>query len=238
MFKKILLLTMLSVGLVGLGLSNGTVLAENSTSSNVVVQNITGPSVAQKFTSRAKSSWPWFLARSSGLVAAVALVLLMLSGIGQITGDTFRFLAPLTAWASHRALGITFGVAVVVHMVSLLFDTFVPFTVLQLFVPWLSNYKPVTLAGVHLGSLYVALGVLTFYGVVIVIISSLLWVEKKPYTWKWIHLLSYLLAVFVFVDALYLGTDLAHGFFRWLWIGLAIAVASASVYRLWRAKTI
>jgi len=237
MFKKMLLLV-LAVGFVGLGLSNGTAVAESTLFGNVIVQDIPGPSVAQKFISRTQSSWPWFLARSSGLVAAIALVLLMLSGIGQITGDTFRFLAPLTAWASHRALGITFGVAVLVHMGSLLFDTFVPFTILQLLVPWLSDYKPVTLAGIQLGSLYVALGVLTFYGVAVVIISSLLWVEKKPYTWKWMHLLSYILAVFIFIHALYLGTDLAHGFFRLLWIGLAIAVAVAAVYRLWRAKTI
>jgi len=223
-------MTLLSAG--------SAVLAQTPQFADVVVQDVPGPTVAQKFTARAKTSWPWFVARGSGMVAAVALVLLMLSGIGQITGDTFRFLEPLTAWASHRALGITFGVSVLVHMVTLLFDTFVPFNILQLLVPWLSSYRPVTLFGAHLGSLYVALGVLSFYGVAIVVITSLLWVEKKPYLWKWIHLTSYLLMVFVFVHALYLGTDLAHGILRLLWIALACAIGLAALYRLWRAKTI
>ncbi|MFA5003831.1 MAG: hypothetical protein WC498_00965 [Candidatus Saccharimonadales bacterium] len=236
--RKLFLWAAVSLSLVGvLGWSGGAVMAQSSQFANVVVQDAQGPSVAQKFTDRAKSSWPWFIVRASGLVAAASLILLMLSGIGQITGDTFRFLAPLTAWASHRALGITFGISVLIHMVGLLFDTFVPFGILQLLVPWLSNYKPVTLFGVHLGSLYVALGVLAFYAVGLVVVSSLLWVEKKPYIWKWIHLLSYVIIMFVFVHALYLGTDLAHGIFRLLWIVLACAVLLGSLYRLWRAKT-
>ncbi|PIZ62715.1 hypothetical protein COY17_01900, partial [Candidatus Saccharibacteria bacterium CG_4_10_14_0_2_um_filter_52_9] len=65
-------------------------LAEGG-SSNIVVQTIPGPTVAQKFTERAKSSWPWYLVRGSGMVAAAALVILLLSGIGQVTGYTFRF---------------------------------------------------------------------------------------------------------------------------------------------------
>lgn len=171
------------------------------------------------------------------MVAAVLLVILMMSGIGQVTGYTFRFLDPLTAWASHRALGIAFGVSVLTHIFSLLFDNFVHFSFWQLLIPWHSNYKPVTLFGFHLGSLYVALGVLAFYGAALVVISSLLWVEKKPYLWKLIHLLNYLVILFVFIHALYLGTDLMHGILRWLWIVLGITIVFAVIHRLWRAKT-
>lgn len=236
--RKVLLLVLCLVGMWQVGGQFTPVFAATTTKpSNISVQTTQGPSVADKFTSRAKSSWPWYVARGSGLVAAAALVLLLLSGIGQITGYTFRFLDPLTAWASHRALGISFGVAVLVHMISLLFDTFVPFNILDLLVPWLSHYKPVTIFGIHFGSLYVALGVLAFYSVLIIIVTSLVWVEKKPHIWKIIHLLSYLVLIFVFVHALYLGTDLLHGFFRWLWIFLGILTGAACMQRLWRAYT-
>ncbi len=220
------------------GSTNAVYAAPYNHTADIVVQTKPGPTVAQKYSQRVKSSWPWYVARGSGFVAAFALILLMISGIGQVTGYTFRFLEPLTAWATHRALGLTFGVAVLIHMFSLLFDRFVPFSLLQLFVPWLSHYKPVTIAGLHLGSLYVALGVLAFYGVVLIILTSLLWVDKKPYTWKLFHLLSYLILVFVFIHALYLGTDLAHGFWRWLWIILALGTFFSAIHRLWRAKTI
>jgi len=234
-----LLILILAISLIAYGLlgSPQPVRAE-ADSGNIVVQTIPGPTVAQKLAARTKTSWSWYIARGSGLVAAVALVILMLSGIGQVTGYTFRFLEPITAWASHRALGLVFGVSVLVHMLSLLFDHFVPFSILQVFVPWLSNYRPVTVFGLHLGSLYIALGVLSFYGAFAVVITSLVWVEKKPYVWKFIHLLSYMIILFVFVHALYIGSDLTHGVLRWLWIISGVSIACAVLHRLWRAKTI
>lgn len=207
-------------------------------SNNVVVQPISGPTVAQQLVTRAQNSWPWYLVRGSGIIAAITLVILMLSGIGLVTGHTFKFLEPITAWASHKALGIVFGIAVLIHMIGLLFDHFVPFDIVSLLVPWVSNYKPVTIFGVQFGSLFVALGVLSFYGVALVVITSLVWIEKKAYVWKLIHFLSYLVMFFVFIHALYLGTDLANGPLRWIWIILGVGVAGAVVARLRRAKTI
>lgn len=216
---------------------NTRVTAEENTSSSsnsIIVQTIPGPTVAQKITDQAHTSWPWYLTRGSGMIAAAALVILMLSGIGQVTGYTYKYIEPLTAWASHRALGIIFGLSVLVHMFSLLFDHFLPFSFSQILVPWLSNYKPVTLFGWQLGSLYVAMGVIAFYLTVLVVVTSLLWVEKKPYLWKTIHLLSYLVLAMVFVHALYVGTDTSHGWVRSIWIAGAGAILLASVHRLWR----
>ncbi|MEO8105203.1 MAG: hypothetical protein ABI602_02600 [Candidatus Saccharibacteria bacterium] len=212
--------------------------AESPGSNSATAQPLAGTSVAQRLTERAKTSWPWYVARGSGMIAAVALAILLLSGIGQVTGYTFKLLDPITAWATHRALGLAFGLAVIVHLVSLLFDHFVPFTIWQLLIPWLSPYKSLTIGGVQLGSVYVALGVIAFYLVAIVIITSLLWVEKKPYLWKLLHLLSYVILLFVFIHALYLGTDLADGILRLLWLVLAAGIAGACLHRLWRAKTL
>lgn len=209
-----------------------------STSGTVVVQSIPGPTLAQTVVDRAASSWPWYVVRGSGFVAAGALIILMLSGIGMITGRTFKFLEPITAWASHRALGIVFGISVLVHMLGLLFDNFVPFDILTLFIPWLSNYKPVNLFGLELGSLYVALGVLAFYGAFLIVVTSLLWLDKKPYIWKLIHLLSYMVMAFVFIHALYLGTDLSDGPLRLLWIIIGICIAISVFFRLKRARSV
>ena len=205
---------------------------------NIVVQSIPGPTVAQQLITHAQNSWPWYIVRGSGFVAAISLVILILSGIGMVTGYTYRFFEPLTAWATHRALGILFGVSVLIHMFGLLFDQFVPFDLLKIFVPWLSDYKPVTLLGLQLGSLWVALGILAFYGTVLVIATSIIWIEKKPTIWKLTHLLSYLVMAFVFVHALYLGTDLAGGWLRWLWVATGIGILVAIIYRLRRARTV
>lgn len=235
--RKVLLLLLSFYAVFGLIFTLTAKSYAASDNANIVVQTIPGPTVAQKFTDRAESSWSWYLTRASGIVAAISFAILMLSGIGQVTGYTFRFLDPLTSWASHRALGIAFGVSVLVHMFSLLFDKFVKFNILEILIPWLSKYQPVTIFGFHLGSLFVALGVLSFYMVAITIITSLIWVEKKPHTWKWLHLLSYITMFFIFIHALYIGTDLAHGIFRILWIITGVSIFIAAMQRLWRAYT-
>lgn len=206
----------------------------SSDSPDILVNPEQGPSVSQQLEMRAGSSWTWYVTRAAGFVAAISLVLLMLSGIGFITGATFRFLEPLTAWATHKAIAYVFGVSVVVHGVALLFDKYVPFTLAQVLVPFVSQYRDVTIAGYHFGSLYVALGIFALYFMLAIILTSILWIDKKPHTWKLFHFLSYLTMIFVFFHALYLGTDLTHGILRALWIVLGICVAIAIMYRLRR----
>lgn len=236
--KALLLVLILIVGLVLISILLMPTVAQSATNPGIiVVQTIPDQTLTQQIIGRIQTSWPWYLVRGSGLIAALSLVILILSGLGSVTGQTFKFLEPLTAWASHRALGIVFGISVLIHMAGLLFDHFVSFDLMTLLVPWLSNYKPVTVFGLQLGSLYVALGVLAFYGAAIIVITSLLWVEKKPYIWKSLHLLSYLVLVFVFIHALYLGTDLVSGFLRWLWIAIGVGGMGLIVYRLWRSRT-
>ncbi len=239
MRRLILSLTFMTmVGISGGALFAGPVSAASSQESgNLIVRSIPGPTLAETLAARAKTTWPWYLTRASGLVAAGALILLMLSGIGQVTGSTFRILEPLTAWASHRALGITFSIAILIHGGSILFDHFVPFTLWQLLVPWMSTYKPITVLGVNLGSFYVAAGILAFYGALLVMVTSLIWVEKKPRPWKLVHLLTYAVMLLVFVHALYLGTDLLHGILRWIWILLGAVTVIAVMSRLRRANT-
>lgn len=196
-------------------------------STNIVVESVPHSSLARQLLQRVIDTWPWYVSRAAGLIAGAALVILLLSGIGSVTGHFFRFLEPLTAWATHRALGIVFLVAVLVHITALYFDTFVPFGLKDLFVPFASDYQP----------LYVALGIGAFYLAAAVVLSSLLWVEKKPRAWKLIHLLSYPVMLLVFLHALYVGTDLSSGFLRYLWIALFVMVILGSSARLWRAWT-
>lgn len=207
-------------------------------SPDITVAPVQGPTVSKQLETRARSSWPWYITRAAGFIAAISLVLLMLSGVGFITGTTFRFLEPLTAWATHKAIAYVFGVSIIVHGVALLFDKYVPFTIAQALVPFLSHYREVTIAGHHLGSLYVALGIIAMYFVLAIILTSIIWIDKKPHTWKLFHFLTYFTMIFVFFHALYIGTDLAHGIFRTLWIILGVIVAFAIIYRLRRRTKI
>ena len=188
--------------------SSATSQFTTSASPNIIIQPVQGPSVSKQLETRAKASWPWYITRAAGFVAAFSLVLLMLSGIGFITGKTFKFLEPLTAWATHKAVAYVFAISSVIHVVALLFDKYVPFTIIQILIPFRSNYREVSIAGHHLGSLYVALGILSLYCVLAIILTSILWIDKKPHTWKAFHFLAYLTIIFVFFHALFLGAGM------------------------------
>ncbi len=235
------ILTIIFAIIIFLSLSAFTLSSQAQTptpGASIVVDATAQTSMAEELLSRVQNSWPWYLTRASGLVAAVAMTLLMLSGIGFITGRTYAFIEPLTGWATHRSLGIILTISLLLHMIALYFDHFVPFSVVDLLVPFASQYQPVELYGISFGSLYVALGVAAFYLIVLIVLVSLIWVEGRTKAWKVIHLLSYLAMVFVFVHALFIGTDLAGGILRYVWIGLGVILLIASLKRLWRAYTV
>ncbi len=234
--RKLVVAGLVMVGIVGLVAA--PVFAEGSTDGGaaVSVQTIPGESLADIIIGKAATSWPWYIVRAAGLVAALSALVLMLSGIGAVTGHTFRILEPLTAWATHRAIGIVFVLSTIVHIVALLFDKFVPFSVVDVLVPWASDYKPVTIAGVSLGSIYVALGILAFYAIIAIVVTSLLWIDKKQKLWKLLHLASYGVIIAIFLHALFLGTDTGQGWGRLAWIAGGIVLAMVVLVRLRRVS--
>jgi len=184
-------------------------------------------------SARVGLSWPWYVTRASGLVAAILLVLLMITGIAMFTGYGFKIMEPIKAWANHRTIGIAFCVAVAIHVLSLLLDKFVSFNIVQVLVPFASNYKPIKLLGISVGSLGVALGVAAIYLLIAIMITSIKSIMSgSPRFWKWVHLLSYALMAMIFFHAIMIGTDLHAGIWRLTWIGLAVIIVGFVGLRL------
>ncbi len=236
--KKFLILGLLALSVLLYAQAPLAYASVSNQTPDISVSPIQGPSVSKKLETRAVKSWPWYITRASGIVAVALLLCLILSGIGLVTGYTFKFFEPLTAWAVHKALGLTMIVCVAIHGLALLFDTYVPFSIAQLLFPFASGYKPAVLFGIKFGTIWVALGIFAFYGLMAIIISSLLIIDKKPKTWKYIHILSYLVAIMIYFHGLYLGSDLTHGIFRTVWIMFGIIVFLAAIFRIARSRSI
>lgn len=200
--------------------------------------SVPSPLVASVSTDKLKKSWSWYVTRASGIVAAVLLVLLIMSGIGLLTGQTYRILEPLPAWAAHKAIGLAFLAMVAIHGFVLLFDAFIGFSLVDILVPFAADYKPVVIGGVQFGSLYLALGILAFYAIVAIIVTSIWWINRKQKQWRLVHYTSYFVLAAVAVHGLMLGTDLKGGLFRFLWFAAGLILAVSIVQRLWRAHTI
>jgi len=202
------------------------------------VFNILADSQVQIAAQRVSTSWAWYVVRAAGFISVGLLILLMISGIGLVTGLTFRFFEPIKAWVIHRALALALCASVAIHVIFLLFDHFVPFSLVQVLVPFTATYKRMTIHGLHVGSLWVALGILSMYGIVIVVLSSLSIIERNKGIWKKLHYVSYAVMLFIFFHALYLGSDLAYGLFRYAWLALGIFLLGMVMMRLYRAGTL
>ncbi len=188
---------------------------------------------------RVQTSWEWYIIRAAGFVSAGLLILLMLSGIGQVTGMTYRVIEPVKAWALHKAMALALCISLFIHVLFILFDKFVPFTIPQVLVPFLShNNNGTSFLGFALGSLAVGFGVLAMYGIVIIVLSSLGWIDSRKTTWRWLHYLGYVVMPLVFLHGLYEGTDLKHGFLRIVWLTLFFIIVLGIASRLRRVGSL
>jgi predicted ferric reductase len=172
-------------------------------------------------------------------MAAILVVMLMISGIGQVTGFTYRFIEPIKAWAIHKAMALALVASLIIHVTFVFFDHFVIFSLPQVLVPFMSHYNNGTrLLGLALGSLAISFGIFAAYGILAIVASSLGWIDSKQKAWRWIHYASYPVATLVFLHVLYSGTDVKYGTFRLAWIALGFVVVAGIVSRLRRAGTL
>jgi DMSO/TMAO reductase YedYZ heme-binding membrane subunit len=164
----------------------------------------------------------WYVARASGMVAAVLLVLTLIWGLLLTTKLIDR--RGLPAWLTdlHRYLGGLSVVFIAVHMASLVFDSYMTFSWAELFVPFASSWK----AGP------VAWGVGAFWGLVVVEGTSLLQRRMKRSWWRGLHHLSYPVALMAALHAAQAGTDASNPVFRVVTIGLVAVLSALTVFRI------
>jgi len=139
----------------------------------------------------------WYVARSSGIVAWALSAAAVLWGLALST----RALGakPKAPWLLdvHRFVGGLTIVFVAVHMTALALDPFVSFDLGALLVPMVADWKPAA----------VAWGVVAFYLLVAVELTSLLKKRLPQRLWKGVHFTSYAMYAMATVHLLLAGTD-------------------------------
>jgi len=102
-----------------------------------------------------------------------------------------------------------------IHGVILLFDKMVGFGWQNIFIPFYASSHD---NAVGVNPEFLALGIIGFYIMFILVLSSYLKKFISQYVWRGLHFLNIGLFVAVFIHALYLGTDLKNETFRVIFI--------------------
>lgn len=163
----------------------------------------------------------WYLARASGIVAwglGLASVLWGLALATRGIGDKPR---PPWLLAVHRHLGGLTLLFVLVHLGALVADSYVQFGPGDLFVPFASSWRPAA----------VAWGVIAFWLLVAVELTSLAMKRIPKRWWRRIHLGSYAVAVLSTLHLFTAGTDASTPALRWITIVTGGATAFFVLYR-------
>lgn len=142
-------------------------------------------------------NFPWYVSRASAITAYLLTFFIIFWGAGMTMGFIYLIANPVEAWVIHKYLGIAMGVTVLIHIFSLLFDRFINFKIWDILIPFYSGYKP----------LFLSLGIISFYLLLAVILTSLLIRLKSPKFWRTVHYAAYIFFIFALIHGLAIGTD-------------------------------
>ncbi|MGZ3582392.1 MAG: ferric reductase-like transmembrane domain-containing protein [Ktedonobacterales bacterium] len=168
----------------------------------------------------------WYLTRALATAAyltlAVAVMLGMLRSIARQNRERLSWVID----ELHQVFSTLALVLVLGHLVTLLLDPFLPFSLSNLLLPLAEPYKP----------LPVRLGVLALYGMMLLLLSS--WIRRWiPYRiWRSLHYVSFLMFVLVTAHGFFAGSDAGEPWAVALYTGTGASVVFMSLMRIFAGK--
>jgi predicted ferric reductase len=164
----------------------------------------------------------WYVTRASGLTGYFLLWLSMVWGFAIPSRIVQPFLESTFTYDFHEHLSLVGLGFVVLHVVVLMFDHYLPFSVLQILVPFINTYRP----------LWVGLGIISFYILLLVTFTFYLRQRIGSKTFRAIHVLSLVSYLGTTLHGLFAGTDSALPITMVLYVGTFLVVIFLTVYWL------
>ena len=163
----------------------------------------------------------WYTARAAGIVTWALLAASVLWGLALSTRVFRGRLRPAWVLDLHRFLGGAAVVFLAVHIVTIVFDSYVHFGLVEVLVPLTGTWRP--------GA--VAWGIVAMYLLVAVELTSLARARLPKRLWDSSHYIAFPLFLFASIHALTAGTDRAAPALRLAVFGVGAAVALLTAVR-------
>jgi predicted ferric reductase len=164
----------------------------------------------------------WYVTRSAGIIAYLLLWLSTVWGLAVPSKIISPLLDQTYTFDFHQFISLLSIGFALLHIVVLTFDRFLPYSTLQILIPFLSPYRP----------LWVGIGVISFYIIVLVTITFYLRSRIGMSTFRVIHIFSLLSYLGITLHGLYAGTDSPLLSMQLLYRGSGLVVIFLTVYWL------
>jgi methionine sulfoxide reductase heme-binding subunit len=163
----------------------------------------------------------WYAARASGVAAYVVLSVVVSLGLALGGKAQNRRWPRFSVEEVHRFGGLLVGSLIGIHVLTIAMDSFLPFSLIQLLIPFTASYRPIwTGLGIAAAELLLALAVTNHYR------------RRLPYRfWRTAHYLNFAIWTLASLHGLMSGTDRGA---VWLAIIYGVSVASVVMLLFWR----
>jgi methionine sulfoxide reductase heme-binding subunit len=167
----------------------------------------------------------WYAARAAGIVAYLLLSAVVTLGIamaGRAPGRRWRRWPMFAVEDVHRVGGLLVGSFVALHVATIAIDSFLPFSVAQLAIPFAASYRPVwTALGIVAAELLVALAVTNHYR------------RRLPHRyWRLAHYANFAVWIGATLHGMGSGTDRSTAWMIAIFAGCTAAVSAAATWRV------
>jgi sulfoxide reductase heme-binding subunit YedZ len=163
----------------------------------------------------------WYATRASGIAAYIILTLVVCIGISMGGKAQSKLWPRFSVEDIHRFGGLLVGALITIHIVTIAVDSFLPFSILNLVVPFTSTYRPLwTGLGVAAAELLLALAITNHYR------------KRLPYSvWRKAHYANFAVWTLAALHGVMTGTDRSVW---WLAMIYGLSIASVAVLVTWR----
>ena len=163
----------------------------------------------------------WYATRAAGIAAYVILSVVVCIGMSMGGKAQNANWPKFSVEGIHRFGGLLVGALIAIHVATIAIDSFLPFSVFDLVVPFMANYRPLwTGLGIAAAELLLALAITNHYR------------RRLPYAfWRKAHYANFAVWTLASVHGVMSGTD--RGVW-WLAMIYGLSIASVVALLVWR----
>jgi predicted ferric reductase len=162
----------------------------------------------------------WYITRAAGLTSYMLLWLSMIWGMAISTKILSPSVDGSDSYDFHEFLSLLGLGFVLLHVIVLLFDKFLPFSVWEILIPFVDTYRP----------LWVGFGIIGFYLFLLVTVTFYMRRTIGSKAFRSIHVLSLVGYLGATLHGLFAGTDSALLITKFIYLGTFLVVVFLTVY--------